>query len=72
MKYPLTCLTDQGLVTYSSVKKSIISSANGLWHVRRQASIWTSADLLLVGPLSTHLIETVISIAAILSWPQDV
>ena len=35
---------------YASVKLTIIGSDNGLARGRRQAIIWTNADLLLSGP----------------------
>ena len=61
---------------------TIIGSDNGLSPVRRQAIIWTNAEILLIGPLKTNFSEILIGIltfsfekvvwkmAAILSRPQ--
>ena len=41
---------------------AIIASGNGLSPVRRQATTWTNADLLLIGPSETHFSEISIEI----------
>ena len=52
-----------GRVTHIWVSKlTIIGSDNGLSPGRRQAIIWTSAGILLIGPLGTHFSETLIKI----------
>ena len=43
-------------------KLTIISSDNGLSPGRRQATIWTNAGILLIGPLVTNFNETSIKI----------
>ena len=43
-------------------KLTIIGSDNGLSPDRRQAIIWTNAKILLIGPLGTHVSETLIEI----------
>ena len=51
-------LTDWGRVTHICVGKlTIIGSDNGLSPGRRQAIIWTSAGILLIGPLWTNFSE---------------
>ena len=53
-----TWLTHWGRVTHICVGKlTIIGSDNGLSPERRQAMIWTSAGLLLIGPLGTNFSE---------------
>ena len=47
-------------------KLSIIGSDNGLSPGRRQAIIWTSAGILLIGPLGTHFNEILIVIQILL------
>ena len=50
----LTDLAHWGRVTHICVSKLIIiGSDNGLPPGRRQAIIWTNADILLIGPLGT-------------------
>ena len=56
-------LTHWGLVTHICVGKLIIiGSDNGLSPGRRQAIIWTSAAILLIGPLGTNFTEILIEI----------
>ena len=56
-------LTHRGRVTHICVSKlTIIGSDNGLSPNRRQAIIWTSAGLLLIGPLGTKFSEIIIEI----------
>ena len=56
-------LTHWGRVTHICVSKlNIIGSENGLSPGRRQAIIWTSAGILLIGPLGTNFNETSIEI----------
>ena len=56
-------LTHWGRVTHICVSKlTIIGSHNGLSPGRRQAIIWTNAEILLIGPLGTHFNETSIEI----------
>ena len=56
-------LTHWGLVTHKCVSKlAIIGSDNGLSPGRRQAIIWTSAGILLIGPLGTNFSEILIEI----------
>ena len=56
-------LTHWGQVTHICVVKlTIIGSDNGLWPGRRQAIIWTNAEILLNGPLGTNFIEILIGI----------
>ena len=62
---PVGCIfvTHWGRVTHICViNLSIIGSDNGLSHGRRQASIWTSAGLLLIGLLGTNFSEILIEI----------
>ena len=56
-------LTHWGRVTHICVGKlTIIGSDNGLSPERRQAIIWTSAGILLIGPLGTNFSEILIEI----------
>ena len=56
-------LTHWGRVTHICVSKlSIIGSDNGLSPGRRQAIIWTSAGILLIGSLGTNFSEILIGI----------
>ena len=56
-------LTHWSRVTHICVVKlTIIGSDNGLSPERRQAIIWTNAGILLIGPLGTNFIETLIGI----------
>ena len=56
-------LTHWGRVTHICVSKlTIIGSDNGLSPDRRQAIIWTNAELLLIGPWGTNFSEIVIEI----------
>ena len=63
---PVICgsiLTHWGRVTHICVSKLvIIASDNGLSPDRRQAIIWTSAGILLIGPLGTNFREILIEI----------
>ena len=43
-------------------KLTIIGSDNGLTPGRRQAIIWTNAEILLIGPLGTNFSEILIEI----------
>ena len=43
-------------------KLAIIGLDNGLWPGRDQAIIWTSAGILLIGPLGTNFSEILIEI----------
>ena len=59
----MKCLTHWGRVTHICVSKlSIIGSDNGLSPDRRQAIIWTSAGILLIGTLGTKFNEILIEI----------
>ena len=59
----LTMLTHWGQVMYLCVGKlTTIGSDNGLSPGRRQAIIWTSAGILLIGPLGTNCSEILIGI----------
>ena len=52
-------------MTYKCVNKlTIIGSDDGLSPDRRQATIWTNAGLLLIGPLGTNFSEILIEILA--------
>ena len=52
------CLTHWGRVTHICVgKPTIIGWDNGLSPDRRQAIIWTNAEILLIGPLGTNFSE---------------
>ena len=54
-KSPIMQLTHWGRVTHICVGKlTIIGSDNGLSPERRQAIIWTNAEILLIGPLGTN------------------
>ena len=56
-------LTHWGQVTHICVGNlTIIGSDNGLSPGRRQAIIWTSAGILLIGPLGTNFSEILIGI----------
>ena len=56
-------LTHWGRVTHICVGKTTITgSDNGLSPGRRQAIIWTSAGILLIGPLGTNFSENLIEI----------
>ena len=56
-------LTHWGRVTHKCIcKLTIIGSDNGLSPGRRQAIIWTSAGILLIGPLGTNLSEILVGI----------
>ena len=58
-------LTHWGRVTHICVSKlTIIGSDNGLSPERRQAIIWTSAGILLTGPLGTNFSGILIEILA--------
>ena len=58
-------LTHWGRVTHICVSKlSILGSDNGLSPGRRQAIIWTNAELLLIGPWGTNFSEILIEILA--------
>ena len=46
----------------ASVKYAIIGSDNGLLPARRQAILWTSTGLLLIGPWATNVSEIWIKI----------
>ena len=57
------CLTHWGRVTHICVSKpTIIASDNGLSPGGHQAIIWTSAEILLIGPLGTNFSEILIEI----------
>ena len=54
-------LTHWGQVTQICIRKlTIIASDSGLLPERRKAIIWTNAGILLIGPLGTNFIETLI------------
>ena len=56
-------LTHWGRVTHICVSKlTIIGSNNGLSPDRRQAIIWTNAEILFIGPLGTNFNEILIEI----------
>ena len=56
-------LTHWGRVTHICVSNlTIIGSDNGLSPGRRQATIWTNAGILFIGPLGTNFSEIVIEI----------
>ena len=62
-KSSATMLTHWGRVTHICVSKmTIIGSDNGLSPGRRQAIIWTSVGILLIGPLGTNFSEILIKI----------
>ena len=59
--FSLGWLTHWGRVTHICVGKlTIIGSENGLSPIRRQAIIWTNAELLSIGSLRTNFSEMVI------------
>ena len=58
---PYFLLTHWGRVTHICVSKGIITD-NGLLPGRRQAIIWTNAEILLIGPLRTNFSEISIEI----------
>ena len=59
-------LTHWGRATHTCVGKlTIIGSDNGLSPGRRQAIIWTSAGILLIGPLGTNFNEILIGIQTV-------
>ena len=47
---------------YASVNRVSIDSDNGLSPIRRQAIIWTNAELLSIDPLGTNFNEILIKI----------
>ena len=52
--------THWGRVTHICINKlNIIGSNNGLWPGRRQAIIWTSAGMSLIGPLGTKILTEI-------------
>ena len=56
-------LTHWGRVTHICIGKlTIIGSDNGLSPERRQATIWSNAGILLIGPLGTNFSEILIEI----------
>ena len=56
-------LTHWGWVTHICISKlTIIGSDNGLSPTRRQAIIWTSAGILLIGHVGTNFSEILIKI----------
>ena len=56
-------LSHWGRVTHICVNKlTIMGSVNGLSSGRRQAIIWTNAEILLIGPLGTNFSEILIEI----------
>ena len=60
---PMWSLTHWGRVTHICVSKlTVIASDNGLSPSQRQAIIWTSAGILLIGPLGTNFSEILIEI----------
>ena len=62
----MSVLTHWGRVTHNRVGKLIIvDSDNGLSPERRQAIIWTNAEILLIGPLGTNFSEILIEILTI-------
>ena len=61
--YAIMALTHWGRVTHICVGNlTIIDSDNGLSPCRRQAIIWTSAGILLIGPSGTNFSEILIKI----------
>ena len=61
----LNVLAHWGQATHICVSKLIIiGSDNGLLPGRRQAIIWTSAGILLIGPFGTNFIDILIKIYA--------
>ena len=62
-QFHISFLTHWGRVTQICVSKlTIIASDNGLSPGRRQAIIWNSAGILLIGRLGTHFSEILIEI----------
>ena len=60
---PKAKLTHWGRVTHICIGKlTIIGSVNGLSPGRRQAIIWTNAEILLIWPLGTNFSEILIEI----------
>ena len=59
---PLTLLPSCHI--YASVNWVNIGSDNGLSPGRRQAIIWTNADILLIGPLGTNFSDISIDICS--------
>ena len=58
LSFVMCTLTHWGRVTHICVsKQTIIGSDNGLSPGRRQAIIWTNAEILLTGPLRTNFSE---------------
>ena len=67
LSYHWISLTHWGRVTHICVGNlTIIASDNGLSPGRRQAIIWTSAGILLIGPLGTNFSEISIEIQTFL------
>ena len=65
MSLSLCLLSHWGRVTHICVSKlTIIGSDNGLSPGRRQAIIWTNAEILLIGPLGINFNEILIAIEA--------
>ena len=61
--WQIACLTHWGRMTHICVSKQIIiGSDNGLSPGRRQAIIWTNAEILLIRPLWTNFSEILIEI----------
>ena len=61
--YIYSSLTHWGRVTHICVGKlTIIGSDNGLSPGRRQAVFWTNTWTLLIGPLRTNFVETLVQI----------
>ena len=61
--YPKEMLTHWGPLTHICVSKlTAIGSDNGLSPHRRQAIIWTNAQILLTGPLETNFSEILIEV----------
>ena len=57
----IASLTHWGRVTHICVSKpTTIGSDNGMWPGRRQAIIWTNAEILLIGSLGTNFSEILI------------
>ena len=55
-------LTSPMCGTYVSMNQVDIGSNNGLSPIRCQATIWTNAGILLIGPLGTYFNEILIKI----------
>ena len=60
--YLLVYLIEAEWRIYASVNLTIIGSDNGLSPGRRQAITWTSAGILLIGPLGTNFSEILMEI----------